>query len=109
MAVYILHFERKYRHAGHYVGFTKDFERRRGEHLKGGQSGSPLVKAAIQAGITIICAIVWQGAGREQERRIKASKNTARFCPICRAAIKDNHQLELFPRPNGGGGRTWSN
>jgi len=34
MAVYLIHFVRKYHHAGHYVGFTDDLPRRIAEHQR---------------------------------------------------------------------------
>ena len=41
--VYLLHFERSYRHARHYIGFTQNLEQRLAEHRAG--RGSPLVAA----------------------------------------------------------------
>lgn len=90
MAVYILHFgkpiggESKRGKAQHYVGTTGDFERRKGEHLNGRSSGSPLVKAAIEKGVEVEVAEVWQGEGRNFEKKIKAHKRTKDFCPICK-------------------------
>ena len=39
--VYLLHFERSYRHARHYIGFTQNLEQRLAEHRAG--RGSPLL------------------------------------------------------------------
>ena len=41
--VYLLHFDRSYRHARHYIGFTQNLE----QHRAG--RGSPLVAAAAIA------------------------------------------------------------
>lgn len=80
-SIYLLHLEPPYRHARHYLGWAKrDVTRRVGEHLSG--QGSPLVRAAVGAGGSVLLARVWMGQGRSQERRLK-SKGTARYCPFC--------------------------
>jgi hypothetical protein len=82
--VYLLHFERSYRHARHYIGFTQNLEQRLAEHRAG--RGSPLVAAAIADGIAFQLAAIWQG-DRHDERRLHRQKNTrARLCPLCIAS-----------------------
>ena len=79
--VYLLHFERSYRHARHYIGFTQNLEQRLEEHRAG--RGSPLVAAAIADGIDFQLAAIWEG-DRHDERRLHRQKNTrARLCPLC--------------------------
>ena len=79
--VYLLHFDRSYRHARHYIGFTQNLEQRLAEHRAG--RGSPLIAAAIADGIDFQLAAIWQG-DRHAERRLHRQKNTrARLCPIC--------------------------
>jgi hypothetical protein len=79
--VYLLHFERSYRHARHYIGFTQNLEQRLEEH-RGGR-GSPLIAAAIADGIDFELAAIWEG-DRYAERRLHRQKNArARLCPIC--------------------------
>ncbi|MGH2868400.1 MAG: hypothetical protein ACRDNK_12645 [Solirubrobacteraceae bacterium] len=79
--VYLLHFDRSYRHARHYIGFTQNLEQRLAEHHAG--RGSPLIAAAIADGIDFQLAAIWQG-DRHQERRLHGQKNArARLCPIC--------------------------
>lgn len=79
--LYLLHFQRSYRHARHYVGFTQNLEQRLAEHRAG--RGSPLVAAAVGAGIDFELAAIWEG-DRHAERRLHRQKNTrARLCPIC--------------------------
>ena len=81
--IYLLHFERSYRHARHYLGWTEDLDRRLAEHRAG--RGSPLVAAAVAAGIAFQLAATWPG-NRTEERRLHRYKNSrARLCPICRA------------------------
>ena len=86
--IYILHFSKKVAgHAQHYVGFTKDSDRRLKEHLNCQQSGSPLVKAAIERGYKVEVANTFDG-DRKVEKQIKRQKNTSRFCSICRGSKK---------------------
>lgn len=80
--VYLLHFDKPYYHAQHYLGYTRDLESRIERH-KGG-NGSPLVAAVVNAGIDIVVARTWSG-DRNLERRLKNRHNTPRqLCPICR-------------------------
>lgn len=80
--IYILHFDRPFKHARHYVGYTKrkDVQKRIQEHLT--SKGNPLVRAAHAAGITIRLARTMEG-DRKLERKIKNSHNTGRICPCC--------------------------
>jgi predicted GIY-YIG superfamily endonuclease len=81
MAVYILHFDSPYHHARHYVGYTKNTDKRLAQHKAG--SGARLMEVITQAGIGFQLAKVWKSKTRKFERYIKNSHNTARFCPIC--------------------------
>lgn len=82
-AVYVLHFEPPLKHARHYVGFTDqaDVAARLDDHLTG--RGSPLVKAAVNAGSRVELAHVFVGADRAFERRIKKSTDVCRWCRLC--------------------------
>jgi predicted GIY-YIG superfamily endonuclease len=66
--VYVLHFEPAYRHARHYVGWATDVNARLAEHLAG--VGSPLVRAAVAAGVHVQVAATMPGS-RFLERRLK--------------------------------------
>lgn len=85
MTIYILHIEPRLAHAGHYVGYTPDADpsRRVNEHLRCTAAGNPLVKAAVSSGRKVTLACTLEG-DRDRERQIKRSKNTARYCAICR-------------------------
>lgn len=83
--LYLLHFTPRYRHAGHYLGYADDIDRRVGEHLSCGGRSSPLVAAAIAAGSTVTLARTYPGASRRRERSIKRAGGLGRSCPICRA------------------------
>lgn len=80
--VYVLHFEPAYRHARHYVGWTAgDVDERVAMHLQG--TGSPLIRAAVAAGVSVQIAATLPGS-RFLERRLKRWHNTGQFCPTCR-------------------------
>lgn len=82
--VYLLHFDRRYRHAGHYTGWAANIAARVAEHRAG--RGARLVSVVVAAGIGFEVARVWPGADRHKERRLKRSGGAARYCPVCRAA-----------------------
>src|SRR5687768_11308024 len=81
--VYVLHFELGYKHARHYVGWTSgdDVTARLAVHLQG--RGSPLVRAAVRAGMQVQLAATYPGT-RYLERRLKRWHKTGQFCAICR-------------------------
>lgn len=80
--VYLLHFDRPYRHARHYLGYTqKDVDGRVELHRAG--KGARLMEVIVEAGIDFTCVRIWYG-GRRLERRLKNRKHADRLCPICR-------------------------
>lgn len=82
--VYLLHFERPYHHARHYLGFTNDLPGRLALHRKpDGSSHHRLIQVIRAAGIDFVLARTWDG-GRELERALKRRKSAPRLCPICR-------------------------
>lgn len=84
--LYLLHFEPRYRHAGHYLGYASSIERRVAEHLACGSHSSPLVRAALAAGSVVTVARTWPGETRTTERRLKRQGGLSRHCPTCRAS-----------------------
>ena len=85
--VYLIHFQEKYYHAQHYVGYSNhsvSLENRIGEHRNG--NGSPLLRAVTEAGIPWQVVRTWPKRGRTFERYLKNQKNSWRFCPICSPA-----------------------
>jgi hypothetical protein len=82
-SVYVLHFEPAYRHARHFIAWAHDVDARIAEHLAG--SGSPLVRAAMAAGVGVELALSLRGS-RQLERRLKLWHKTSQLCPACRAA-----------------------
>ena len=89
MAVYLLHFDRPFKHAKHYVGYAADekLHARVDEHYNatpGDGKHHRLMQVIRAAGISFTLARVWPAAGRERERALKA-RGKGRVCPICRA------------------------
>lgn len=77
------------RYASHYLGWTeREIEARVSEHLRG--QGSPMVRAAVNAGFNVEIVRTWENVTRNQERRVKDSKNLARYCPRCVAKTGRN-------------------
>lgn len=78
--VYLLHFERPYAHARHYLGWASDLDARLRAHASG--NGARLVEVVTQAGINWECVRVWDG-DRELERQLKRRHDAAVLCPLC--------------------------
>jgi predicted GIY-YIG superfamily endonuclease len=87
--IYLLHFDRPFGHARHYLGWTRDLDARLAAHGKA--SGSALMRAVAAAGIGWRLAATWEG-DRYRERQLKARGHT-RKCPICRAEARGQHDL----------------
>jgi hypothetical protein len=91
MSLYLLHIEPRYKHAGHYLGFTPELrvERRAREHMDGVEhKASPLVLAALRAGCTVVISRRWEGTQYDRRaERAKKSRGHARLCPLCRQPV----------------------
>jgi hypothetical protein len=85
---YLLHFDQRYEHAGHYTGFAEGSRllQRLGEH-QGGR-GARLLEVITQAGIGFRLARTWPGVTRARERQLKNQGGASRYCPICQAERK---------------------
>ena len=79
--VYLLHFDRPYRHAGHYTGWTTSLLDRLEAHADG--RGARLMAVITAAGIGFTLARTWPGS-RTKERALKRQGGASRRCPICR-------------------------
>jgi predicted GIY-YIG superfamily endonuclease len=84
--VYLLHFDRPYRHARHYCGWTTDLEERLREHRAG--HGARLMEVITTAGIAWTIAGTWPGTRREERRR-KRWGSAVKWCPVCREERKN--------------------
>jgi predicted GIY-YIG superfamily endonuclease len=78
--VYLLHFDRPYRHAAHYTGWTTNLLDRLDEHETG--RGARLLAVIRYAGIGFTLARTWQGT-RTRERALKRQGGASRRCPLC--------------------------
>ena len=78
--VYLIHFNRPYRHARHYLGFTENLDKRITDHLCG--MGARLMEVVTNARIEWRVARTWRG-DRRLERRLKDRHNAALLCPLC--------------------------
>jgi predicted GIY-YIG superfamily endonuclease len=81
--IYLLHFDRKLSHAGHYIGWSEELDGRLAAHKSG--LGARLTEVLRERGIGFTCVRLWKGT-RADERRLKARKNAARLCPVCKLA-----------------------
>lgn len=81
--VYLLHFEPRFRHAGHYLGVTNrdDVTARVAEHVRG--EGAVLTRYARRAGCELTLVRVWSNVPRKTEMRLKG-RGLAPLCPICK-------------------------
>ncbi len=80
MTVYLIHFDRPYKHARHYLGSTTDLPQRLHQH--GTSEGARLMQVVTQAGIPWMLARTWKG-GWTLEKKLKRRKNAPRLCPQC--------------------------
>jgi predicted GIY-YIG superfamily endonuclease len=85
--VYLIHFDRPYHHARHYIGYTDDMDARLARHHAG--NGSKLLAAVRKAGIEYEMVRTWEGVGRDFERELKNQKNAPRLCPVCKARKRE--------------------
>lgn len=92
--VYLLHFDQRYEHAGHYTGWAEDLDRRLAEHLGG--RAARLIEVITQAGIGFRLARTWPGVTRARERQLKRQGGASRYCPICQ---EDRRARGLSRRP----------
>ena len=101
--LYLMHFDRPYHHARHYLGCTHNLERRVAEHRNG--TGARLLRAVNKAGIGYAVVRTWEGY-RAEELQMKAQKNAPRYCPVClqerirtRIGIRNMTLHDLLPQP----------
>jgi predicted GIY-YIG superfamily endonuclease len=78
--VYLLHFERPYKHARHYLGWTLDLPKRLDEHLNG--TGGRLLEVITEEGIGFTCVRTWEGMRLRDEKKLKHRQRKL-LCPIC--------------------------
>lgn len=79
--VYLIHFDRPYKHAKHYTGWALDLDARIAQH-RGGY-GSRLLSVIKDEGIGWSVARTWAGVDRNYERSLKRRGGASRCCPMC--------------------------
>lgn len=82
--VYLLHFERAYKHAQHYIGVAREDVNARIERHANGTSRVKLLAAVNGAGIKWHLVRVWEGAPWKFEVILKNRGGARRCCPVCR-------------------------
>jgi len=85
--VYLIHFDKPYKHANHYIGFTDGaLEDRIAKHRNG--TGAKLLKVINDAGIGWNVVRTWEDGDRTFERKLKNRKKSSDLCPICKCKKK---------------------
>lgn len=79
--VYLIHFVLPFKHAQHYIGWTRNMPARMRHHRRG--TGSKLLRAVARAGIDFFIARTWENADGNFERQLHNRKSSRRLCPIC--------------------------
>ena len=79
--VYLIHFDKPYKHARHYIGFTTDLNSRLEQHRNG--NGARLMEVIKENNIQWCITRTWENVTRHYERRLKNRKNAKYLCPIC--------------------------
>ena len=80
--VYIIHLAKSLAgsNSRHYVGFSRQVEKRLYHHRKG--TGSNFLREANRQGIPYALVVIFAGTKRD-ERKLKNTHNTAKYCPCC--------------------------
>jgi hypothetical protein len=87
--VYLLHFDRPYRHVSHFLTVAPPSSLTPGARVPDSAIlHSPLLAAATADGIAIVVARAWCGSGRTRQQ-LAAHKNAKRFCAICNPRAAD--------------------
>jgi len=87
VTVYLIHFDRPYRHARHYIGSATNLGWRIHEHQTG--NGSALMAAVARAGIGWRIARTWENIPRWHEAKFHRQKNNPKLCPFCKGHKKE--------------------
>jgi hypothetical protein len=83
--VYLICFDRPFKHAGHYLGWASNIAERVAEHKRTGRKCAKLLAAVNRAGITWEVVRTWPGLEKADERRLKNRGGSSRHCPRCKA------------------------
>jgi predicted GIY-YIG superfamily endonuclease len=83
---YLIHLHKPYKHARHYLGYTRNLPTRIKLHTAG--AGARLMEVVTNAGIQWEVVRTWHG-GRDMERKLKRRKNSPALCPLCKVRRKN--------------------
>lgn len=102
MAVYLLHFDKPYQHARHYLGYAADdkLHQRIDRHYDatpGDGHHHRLMQVVKAAGISFTLARVWPHGTRADERKKKKQGGKSRMCPICLEAKRKGRRPREEP------------
>jgi len=89
--VYLIHFDRPFKHARHYLGWALDLDARLEQHRNG--QGARLLNAVNLAGITWSVARVWTSVPIQFERALKLRRDATTLCPTCRQARSEHRNM----------------
>jgi hypothetical protein len=92
VSLYLVHFTRRFGHAGHYLGYSDGHPVFRLQHHANG-TGANLLRHVHNAGIGWHLTRVWTCGDRTLERRIKNNGSSEQVCPACRAIGGHRHRL----------------
>lgn len=82
--VYLICFNERFKHAGHYLGWASNIAERVEVHRSSGNKCSRLLRAVNAAGIAWEVVKTWPGAEKGFERKLKNRGGLARCCPRCK-------------------------
>lgn len=89
--VYLIHFERPYRHAGHYLGYSDNLAARIAAHEHG--NGAKLMEVITRNDIRWSVVKVWPG-DRTLERKLK-NRSGSRLCPVCAGRVPIGWSIDI--------------
>jgi predicted GIY-YIG superfamily endonuclease len=79
--VYLIHFDRPFKHAKHYTGWALDLPTRLADHQAG--RGARLLEVIRDEGIGWQVSRTWENVDRHAERALKNQGGASRRCPLC--------------------------
>ena len=80
-AVYLIHLEKPFGHAQHYIGWAERLDARISHHKAG--SGALFLRKVNEAGIPWTVVRTWSNQTRTFERWLKNLKKAKLICPVC--------------------------
>jgi hypothetical protein len=83
MPLYLLHFDRPYEHARHYLGYSSGDPIHRITLHRAGRSGCRLTEAVARAGISMSIGWCCYVGDRHDERRLKERSHLPLLCRRC--------------------------